>query len=62
MLYITGALIMIRSIFRMIEYALGWDSVLLKSELYLFLLDAHVKDDGCYDEETEDNHLDSEAA
>lgn len=23
----------------MIEYAMGWDSVLLKSELYLFLLD-----------------------
>lgn len=39
MLYLTSALIMIRSLFRMVEYALGWDSILLKSELYLFLLD-----------------------
>ena len=38
-LYFTSALIMVRSLFRMIEYALGFDSVLHESEVYLFLLD-----------------------
>ena len=30
---------MIRSLFRMVEYALGWDSVLLEKEVYLLVLD-----------------------
>ncbi|KAM7215193.1 RTA1 like domain containing protein [Rhypophila decipiens] len=38
-LYASSALIMVRSMFRMIEYALGWDNVLMQSEVYLFLLD-----------------------
>ncbi|KAK1782296.1 RTA1 like protein-domain-containing protein [Copromyces sp. CBS 386.78] len=38
-LYVTSSLIMIRSLFRMVEYALGWDSVLLEKEVYLLVLD-----------------------
>ncbi|KAK3401716.1 RTA1 like protein-domain-containing protein [Sordaria brevicollis] len=38
-LYTTSSLIMIRSLFRMVEYAMGWDSVLLKKEVYLLVLD-----------------------
>ncbi|KAM7208387.1 RTA1 like domain containing protein [Naviculisporaceae sp. PSN 640] len=38
-LYGSSGLIMIRSLFRMIEYAMGWDNVLMQSEVYLFVLD-----------------------
>lgn len=38
-LYATGALILIRSVFRMIEFGLGYDSVLMKHEAYLLALD-----------------------
>lgn len=38
-LYASSGLILVRSLFRMIEYAMGWDSVLMQSEVYLFVLD-----------------------
>ncbi|KAK3342570.1 RTA1 like protein-domain-containing protein [Neurospora tetraspora] len=38
-LYVTSSLILIRSLFRMVEYALGWDSVLMRREVYLLVLD-----------------------
>ncbi|KHE80299.1 RTA1-domain-containing protein [Neurospora crassa] len=38
-LYVTNTLILIRSVFRMIEYALGWNSILMKREVYLLVLD-----------------------
>src|SRR5262245_12457580 len=39
-LYLTSLLIMVRSVFRMIEYAEGNDGELLKKEIYIYLLDA----------------------
>ncbi|KAH7022403.1 RTA1 like protein-domain-containing protein [Ilyonectria destructans] len=39
-LYATGALILIRSGFRMIEYAMGHDSELQSKEVYIYVLDA----------------------
>ena len=38
-LYVTSGLILIRSVFRMVEYALGFNSVLMKKEVYLLVLD-----------------------
>lgn len=39
-LYVTSALILVRSIFRVIEYLNGNDGVLLRSEVYLYIFDA----------------------
>lgn len=39
-LYITSVLIMIRSLFRLVEYLQGHDGYLLKHEVYLYVLDA----------------------
>lgn len=39
-LYITSVLILIRSGFRMIEYAMGHDSELQSKEVYIYVLDA----------------------
>ncbi|KAI4859714.1 RTA1 like protein-domain-containing protein [Hypoxylon rubiginosum] len=39
-LYLTSFLIMIRSIFRMVEYAQGSDGSLLQNETYAYVLDA----------------------
>lgn len=39
-LYVTSALILVRSIFRAIEYIQGWEGVLLSSEVYLYIFDA----------------------
>lgn len=39
-LYVTSALILIRSIFRVIEYLNGNDGVLLRSEVFLYVFDA----------------------
>lgn len=39
-LYIAGGLILIRSVFRMIEFGSGRDSILQKSEVYLYIFDA----------------------
>lgn len=39
-LYMTSALILVRSIFRVIEYLNGNDGVLLRSEVYLYVFDA----------------------
>lgn len=39
-LYLVSALIMVRSVFRMIEYAQGHNGALLKKEIYVYLLDA----------------------
>lgn len=39
-LYVTSALILVRSIFRVIEYLNGNDGVLLVSEVYLYVFDA----------------------
>lgn len=39
-LYVTSALILIRSIFRVIEYLNGNDGVLLRSEVFLYIFDA----------------------
>ncbi|CAM1505981.1 Fc.00g116180.m01.CDS01 [Cosmosporella sp. VM-42] len=39
-LYSTSALILIRSLFRMIEYILGHDSVLQSTEVYIYIFDA----------------------
>lgn len=39
-LYVTSALILILSIFRAVEYLMGNDGVLLRSEVYLFIFDA----------------------
>ncbi|KAH7384642.1 Rta1 protein [Pyrenochaeta sp. MPI-SDFR-AT-0127] len=40
MLYIVSALIMVRSIFRVIEYAMGKDGYLLRHEWTLYIFDA----------------------
>ena len=39
-LYSTSILILIRSLFRMIEYLLGHDSILQSSEIYIYTFDA----------------------
>lgn len=39
-LYACSLLIMVRSVFRMIEYAEGNDGVLLQNEVYVYVLDA----------------------
>jgi len=39
-LYFTSALIMVRSIFRMVEYAMGKQGVLMQHEIYVLVLDA----------------------
>lgn len=39
-LYVTNTLIMIRSIFRMIEYAQGNNGYLLRYEVFLYVFDA----------------------
>ncbi|KAF8854727.1 RTA1-domain-containing protein [Acephala macrosclerotiorum] len=38
-LYVVSALIMVRSVFRIIEYIQGNDGILLKKELYLYIFD-----------------------
>jgi hypothetical protein len=40
MLYITSALILIRSVFRLIEYGQGFHGYLLSHEVYLYIFDA----------------------
>ncbi|KXH56568.1 hypothetical protein CSAL01_12640 [Colletotrichum salicis] len=39
-LYFSNLLIMVRSIFRMIEYAQGHDGRLIQKEIYVYVLDA----------------------
>ncbi|KAJ3549180.1 hypothetical protein NM208_g79 [Fusarium decemcellulare] len=39
-IYIASALILIRSLFRMIEYIMGHDSVLQSQEVYIYVFDA----------------------
>ncbi|KAM0322209.1 hypothetical protein ACHAQA_009700 [Verticillium albo-atrum] len=39
-LYITSILILIRSLFRLIEYSMGHDSELQSNEVYIYILDA----------------------
>lgn len=39
-LYIASGLILVRSVFRIIEYAMGSDGVLLKHEYFLYIFDA----------------------
>lgn len=39
-LYFTSALIMVRSVFRMIEYAQGHTGSLISKEIYVYTLDA----------------------
>ncbi|KAK0615341.1 RTA1 like protein-domain-containing protein [Bombardia bombarda] len=39
-LYASSALILIRSVFRMVEYGAGHDSALMKNEVYLLVLDS----------------------
>lgn len=39
-LYIASLLIMVRSVFRMVEYAQGNDGSLLQTEIYTYVLDA----------------------
>lgn len=39
-LYLTSLLILVRSLFRMIEYGQGNDGDLLKKEMYVYVLDA----------------------
>lgn len=38
-LYASSVLIMVRSVFRMIEFGAGYDSILMKNEVYLLVLD-----------------------
>lgn len=40
MLFIVSALIMLRSIFRVVEYAMGWDGYLLRHEWTLYIFDS----------------------
>jgi hypothetical protein len=40
LLYLTSALIMVRSVFRMIEYAQGHTGSLISKEIYVYTLDA----------------------
>lgn len=39
-LYSTNALILLRSIFRVVEYAMGNDGYLMQHEVFLYLFDA----------------------
>ena len=39
-LYISGALIMVRSVFRVAEYAMGYDGYLMSTEVYFYIFDA----------------------
>lgn len=39
-LYVSSTLILIRSIFRVVEYAQGSDGTLLKSEVFIYIFDA----------------------
>lgn len=39
-LYVTSVLIMVRSLFRLVEYLQGFDGYLLSHEVYLYVLDA----------------------
>ena len=39
-LYAASLLIMIRSVFRIVEYVMGQDGILLKHEIYLYIFDA----------------------
>lgn len=39
-LYIASLLIMVRSVFRIAEYVMGQDGILLKHEIYLYIFDA----------------------
>jgi hypothetical protein len=39
-LYIVSVLILVRSLFRMVEYAQGHDGSLVKKEVYVYTLDA----------------------
>ncbi|EHK99928.1 putative protein RTM1 [Glarea lozoyensis 74030] len=43
-LYAASALILIRSVFRLIEFAMGNDGVLLSNEVYAYLFDATLID------------------
>ena len=40
MLFIVSALIMLRSVFRVVEYAMGWDGYLLTHEWTLYIFDS----------------------
>lgn len=40
MLYVSSGLILIRSVFRLIEYLQGQDGELLSKEIYLYVFDA----------------------
>lgn len=42
LLYTASLLIMVRSMYRMIEYAQGNDGALMQKEIYLYLLDASL--------------------
>lgn len=39
-LYLASLLIMVRSVFRIAEYVMGQDGILLKHEIYLYIFDA----------------------
>jgi hypothetical protein len=39
-LYAASLLIMVRSLFRIVEYVMGQDGILLKHEIYLYIFDA----------------------
>lgn len=39
-LYLVSGLIMVRSVFRMIEYAQGHNGALIRKEIYVYVLDA----------------------
>lgn len=39
-IYVSGGLIMFRSIFRAIEFIMGWDGPLLEKEVWIYLFDA----------------------
>lgn len=39
-LYVASALIMVRSVFRIAEYVMGWDGFLLNHEVFLYIFDA----------------------
>jgi hypothetical protein len=39
-LYLASLLIMVRSLFRIVEYVMGQDGILLKHEIYLYIFDA----------------------
>ena len=39
-LYAASALIMVRSVFRIVEYVMGGDGILLQHEYYLYIFDA----------------------